>query len=93
MEPRLGVRYRKGLDLLSLCRVPRDGHLLPRVKPQSPEIQPQTWAEGGAQASVGCVNRPLFALGPQGRGQGCPSISHELEFAMQSTRLNFHRSF
>lgn len=68
MEPRLGMKYRKGLDLLSLCRVPRDGHLLPGVIPQSPEIQPQTWAGGGAQASMGCIDPPLFALGPH----GCP---------------------
>lgn len=67
LTPCKGVRYRKGLDLLSLGRV-----LLPGVIPQSLETQPQTWAGGAAQASMGCVNHPLFALGPQGRGRTVP---------------------
>lgn len=45
VEPSLLVRYKKGLDMLSLHIVPRNGYLLASLRPQSLDIWFRTWAE------------------------------------------------
>lgn len=45
VKPRPHVRYRKGLDLLSICTVPRNGCLLASLRPPSLDTWPRTWAE------------------------------------------------
>lgn len=92
VEPSFRVRYRKGQDLLNLRTVPRNERL-----PASPSI---CGLQSRSPSGIRCVTQPLFAVGPQGHGQRCPSISSEwnqpagiCSFTLQMHQAKLHNSF